>query len=784
MLPVCAAPVHAWRNGAPADINRMYGTSIVGSIAPAAPLQPVIDFLITYPLVIPLLLLIFTFGPGYAWGKAIERRRERQQPLVEWGEFRRRTYRLMFVEDDWPALKPQTLAQKYPNITWVRLNKIWVLLTLWWLIIPPTNFIPHPDATVWWLYGLAPIALWWIISAKHVQYVVRNRHHRLMQMFDVAAAEFRHQGGAELNPWGYVIVSEWHDLYNPGETTLMYEARFRSEDPRNRQAFETNFAGTVSDQHTWTYKWESANNRVIATPVPFIVEQAPYPFPDTYPWYEIPVGLTSGGEVATIRLDQFPHTLLAGTTGSGKSVTQRTILMHCLASPEWRVVLVDPKRVELSVYKDARNVLQVATELEESVDLIANVEQEMYARYDKMQEEGVNHFADLATPPPALLVMIDEVFALLSPENVKSEEGKERDEMHARATTLIGSVARLGRAAGVHLVLATQRPDAKVLPGETRANLDVRIAQGRMDTTPSLMTLDSDHATRLPPVKGRAVLRTGNDYREFQAFFLPPEDLPKVLEMSDALAGKVITPDDLAAPTADDTDNGERSIKATLAKVRQKLPRVSLPAMPRGLKAWVAKRQAVVERNEALSGRTVEGTPLPPVPQPHHAPAREPITDSRSASHDEVAPQPPEATLTAEDRQRAREAREHTAHAPRDAFARVRVPDPDDIEIEYGVLVADVLRDSAERGVPLSAADLIAALKAEIIIAQTDKNHPALTRPEPSVEERPPHPAEVAAPARPEPSAEERPPHPADVAAPARPRRPRRKRQQPPQRMP
>ncbi len=425
------------------------------------------------------------------------------------------------------------------------------------------------------------------------------------------------------------------------------------------------------------------------------------------------------------------------------SVTQRTLLLHALQNPDWRIMLIDPKRVELSAYHDHPHVIRVATELEESTELLEQLEQEMQSRYTRMKEEAVNFFKDMQQPPPAILMMVDETFALLSPENIKSDEGKERDEMHARCTVLIGSIARLGRAAGVHMMLATQRPDAKVIPGETRAlathtpilttrgwdvvenitagdtvydmhgqptavtgvteimtqrqcftirlsdgsdivadaghywltapnsdtasdpdalvkrstvdirdhlvvrgdevwlpgvtettgipgqqprrvlevtlasstpvkclqvdsatrtflagrtfipthnsNLDARIAQGRMDTTPSLMTLDSNEATKIPPIKGRAVLRTGNDYTHFQAYFLPPEVLPQVLEMSAALATGMISPDDLTA-------GEEEKPKGKWAS------KFKLPPMPSGVsartKAWVEKRQQRVEQNE------------------------------------------------------------------------------------------------------------------------------------------------------------------------------------------
>ena len=246
-----------------------------------------------------------------------------------------------------------------------------------------------------------------------------------------------------------------------------------------------------------------------------------YPFPDWEPWDIFPLGAGVGYNQVNLNVSITPHTLLTGLSQSGKSLALRSIAMHALQSPEWRVVIVDLKRLGFLPYRNHPYVLDIATELDAALSLIEQIEQEMQFRYITMQEEGVNFFKNLETPPPAILLVVDELYAILAPENIKDDEGKERDEWHAKITLLIGSIARLGRAAGVYMVLVTQRPDIVLLPLETKANIDSRIAMGRMDSTPSNIILDSDAATRTPNIKGRGVLRTGNDFTEFQAYFLP-----------------------------------------------------------------------------------------------------------------------------------------------------------------------------------------------------------------------------------------------------------------------
>jgi len=362
----------------------------------------------------------------------------------------------------------------------------------------------------------------------------------LKQIFDVASDVMKYPADAKYNPWGYVQLHGWDQIAVLTGVTVMFPPKFRSEEERNRTMFEQNFLGSITSDHSWEFTWESSNNRVMCEPVPHITEKADYVFPDTAPWNIFPLGIGRNGQEVSWDVSTYPHCLIAGTTGSGKSVTQGTILLHALQSPEWRIVLIDPKRVELTVYRNHPHVLKVATELEDSLELIEQLEREMLKRYDVMEKEGINHFRELKEAPPPILLMVDETFQLLAPTGIKSDEGKAQDEMKARIGILLSSIARLGRASGIHQVLATQRPDAKVLPGELKANLDARIAQGRMDTIPSQMTLDSDAATKLPAVKGRAIYRAGQDTHEFQAYFVDtsvnPHHLKQLVEMSGHLA--------------------------------------------------------------------------------------------------------------------------------------------------------------------------------------------------------------------------------------------------------
>lgn len=266
----------------------------------------------------------------------------------------------------------------------------------------------------------------------------------------------------------------------------------------------------------WVCDWDWADHTVTITPqsLPTMIEHPG----STQPWNQIPIGVCEDRTEAVIDLTMAPHVLIAGPTGTGKSVLQRNILFHALDT-DWRIVGIDPKRVELGWLRKYPQTLKVAMDLEEGVDAVEAVRDEMMRRYDEMEAMGVNHANDLSDPPPPLMLMVDEAYNFLAKEGVK-----ERDALHVRAKTLLGEIARLGRAARVHLFAATQRPDADVLSGELKNNLDCRIAAGRLDSTPSLMILDNSEAgPRLPKIKGRGMIRQGGDLKVFQGYYADPD---------------------------------------------------------------------------------------------------------------------------------------------------------------------------------------------------------------------------------------------------------------------
>lgn len=362
------------------------------------------------------------------------------------------------------------------------------------------------------------IAIGFILS--RAPKVFKKRQETLLRMLTVANSIFRYGRGAELNPWAYVRVKKWIGYTIPGETIVTFPASWISS-PASRDGFEEHFNQTVTADNTWVYQWDTSKGIVTCSPVGHIPTKAMYEGSADRPWNEIPLGLGAAGEIVW-DVTKEPHALVCGKTGGGKSVAQRNIIFHTIQhNDKWCFLGVDPKRVELKPYKKYTNtVLGIATTLEDEVEVIRYAKEEMMRRFQAMEDLGVNHFKDLPNPPRAIMLMVDEAYQLMAPEGIKTDEGKENDNLHGEASMLIGEIARLGRAAGVHLTLAMQRPDAIVLKGELKNNLDVRVAAGRLDSTPSAMVLDSGAATRVPgDIKGRGVVRIGGDVEQYQGYF-------------------------------------------------------------------------------------------------------------------------------------------------------------------------------------------------------------------------------------------------------------------------
>lgn len=184
------------------------------------------------------------------------------------------------------------------------------------------------------------------------------------------------------------------------------------------------------------------------------------------------IGVNTVGHEVIADLTQLPHLLIAGSTGSGKSVALHTLLASilCSKSPdEVRLLLVDPKRLEFASYQDMPHLLLPVIQEVSRVPLVLKwLVHEMERRYQVLATAGVRNVGEYrrladAQPMPYLVLVIDELADLMM-------------LMGNEIETLLARLAQMARAAGIHLIVATQRPSVDVLTGVIKVNFPARIA--------------------------------------------------------------------------------------------------------------------------------------------------------------------------------------------------------------------------------------------------------------------------------------------------------------------
>ena len=206
----------------------------------------------------------------------------------------------------------------------------------------------------------------------------------------------------------------------------------------------------------------------------------------------IAFGKGSGGETVVVDLADMPHLLIAGATGSGKSVCINTIV-SCLimekTPAEMRLLLVDPKRVELTPYNGIPHLLTpVVVETDQVVALLKGLIREMLNRYRRLEEVSVRNIdgynRKMPDKMPYLVVVVDELADLMMSASFDVEQSLCR-------------LAQLGRATGIHLIVATQRPSVDVVTGLIKANFPSRISFGVTSQIDSRTILDTAGAEKL-----------------------------------------------------------------------------------------------------------------------------------------------------------------------------------------------------------------------------------------------------------------------------------------------
>ena len=265
------------------------------------------------------------------------------------------------------------------------------------------------------------------------------------------------------------------------------------------------------------------------------------------------IGKTTSGEISTLDLAKMPHLLIAGTTGSGKSVCINTIICSILytATPdEVKFVMIDPKKVEMTLYKNLEgyHLLKmedipepIVTSVDNAILALRALEKEMDRRYNVLADAIVRNIGEYNEKMkknnepimPYVVLVVDELadLMMLSAKDVEAP---------------IARLAQLARAVGIHLVIATQRPSVDVITGVIKANFPSRIAFQVASKIDSRTIIDQPGADKLIGKGDMLHLGTGSsDVFRMHNAFLSLEEIEALMDH----VSKQTKPDELVLPS-------------------------------------------------------------------------------------------------------------------------------------------------------------------------------------------------------------------------------------------
>ena len=270
----------------------------------------------------------------------------------------------------------------------------------------------------------------------------------------------------------------------------------------------------------------------------------------------VAIGKDVSGEAMFTRIDKTPHLLIAGSTGSGKSVCVNTIITSILLKnkpDKVKLIMIDPKMVELSIYDGIPHLLtSVVTDPLKAADVLHKVVLEMESRYREFARtrvrniEGYNKIAEKDPDYkelPYIVVIIDELADLMMVSSKEVEES-------------IARIAQKARAAGIHMIIATQRPSVDVITGVIKTNIPSRIAFAVSSSIDSRTILDKSGAETLLG-KGDMLYLSADSSKpvRIQGAFLSDDEVEKVVDFvksqSKAQYDPNMTPSEVSSQSVD-----------------------------------------------------------------------------------------------------------------------------------------------------------------------------------------------------------------------------------------
>ena len=292
----------------------------------------------------------------------------------------------------------------------------------------------------------------------------------------------------------------------------------------------------------------------------------------------VALGKDVSGEAMFTRIDKTPHLLIAGSTGSGKSVCVNTIITSILLKnkpDKVKLIMIDPKMVELSIYDGIPHLLtSVVTDPLKAADVLHKVVLEMESRYREFARtrvrniEGYNKIAEKDPDYkelPYIVVIIDELADLMMVSSKEVEES-------------IARIAQKARAAGIHMIIATQRPSVDVITGVIKTNIPSRIAFAVSSSVDSRTILDKSGAETLLG-KGDMLYLSADSSKpvRIQGAFLSDDEVEKVVDFvksqSEAQYDPNMTPSEVSSQSggssADEADPLYKEVLLFIAKTQK-----------------------------------------------------------------------------------------------------------------------------------------------------------------------------------------------------------------------
>lgn len=328
------------------------------------------------------------------------------------------------------------------------------------------------------------------------------------------------------------------------------------------------------------------------------------------------VGKDIGGSCIVGNIAKLPHMLIAGTTGSGKSVCMNSLIISLLykASPEdVKLIMVDPKMVELGIYNGIPHLLiPVVTDPKKAAGALQWAVTEMMRRYETMRDAGVRDLDSFNSMVetgeiekdrlPRVVVIIDELADLMLVAAKEVEES-------------ICRIAQMGRAAGMHLIIATQRPSADVITGLMKANIPSRIAFAVASAMESRIILDNQGAEKLvgkgdmlyapigagKPVRVQGCFVSDSEVEAVASFVKENFDTDYDQNIMDEIERKAVQADSKAAgtdaqPNAEELD-GDEMLPAAVDVILE-TGQASVSMLQRRLKLGYARAARIVDEME------------------------------------------------------------------------------------------------------------------------------------------------------------------------------------------